>query len=185
MATQSTYVPQPYEYVPSPPIVEKENPNQGGNYRNPGDPTISLNPDGTEANAGPLKCMTAPVVKNPLHSDPAFVPSPLMDKETFASSKPPWADDEKFNDLVETKIYSAPGGHGGDYAFIAWLYRFYQEATGAAPESGTHGLNPIDQPARAQGTAQDEQAELPPDEHAQTEAAHEARGYDPEPEPEA
>jgi len=64
------------EEVASPPLVETPNPNEAGE-RNPGDPTISLNPDGTPANTPAKMAMTVTPNPNPNpQSDPAFVPSP-------------------------------------------------------------------------------------------------------------
>ncbi len=58
------------------PLIETPNPNEAGD-RAPGDPTVSLNPDGTVANAGAVISQTTPVNPTPTpQSDPAFVPSP-------------------------------------------------------------------------------------------------------------
>ena len=66
------------EEVASPPLVETPNPNEAGE-RNPGDPTISLNPDGTVANSAAKMAMTVTPNPNPTpQSDPAFVPSPYQ-----------------------------------------------------------------------------------------------------------
>jgi hypothetical protein len=65
----------------SDPLIETENPNDTAT-RNPGDPTVSLNPDGTPANAPTEYVATAPVNPEPsLQSDPAHVPSPYQPPE--------------------------------------------------------------------------------------------------------
>lgn len=62
----------------SDPLVETPNPNEAAD-RAPGDPTVSLNPDGSVANAAALISQTVPPVKTPTPtSDPAFVPSPMQ-----------------------------------------------------------------------------------------------------------
>ena len=62
----------------SDPIIEAENPNDAPG-RNPGDPTISLDPDGTMANEPSLTVATAPVNPTPTPtSDPCHVESPYQ-----------------------------------------------------------------------------------------------------------
>lgn len=73
------------------PLIETPNPNEAGD-RAPGDPTVSLNPDGTLANAPAVKVATTPVNPTPsLQSDPAFVPSPLqqVEPQTEPPAEPP------------------------------------------------------------------------------------------------
>jgi hypothetical protein len=75
------------EEVASPPLVETPNPNESGE-RAPGDPTVSLNPDGTVANAPAKMSQTVPPVTTPTPtSDPAFVPSPQQ--QVPSSEAPP------------------------------------------------------------------------------------------------
>jgi hypothetical protein len=69
--------PLPLSEVVGPPLIETPNPNEAGE-RNPGDPSISLNADGTVAICGIL-IQTVPVNAEPsLQSDPAHVPSPYQ-----------------------------------------------------------------------------------------------------------
>jgi hypothetical protein len=73
--------PLPLSEVVSPPLVETPNPNDALE-RNPGDPTISLNADGTPANAPAILAATVPVNAEPApQSDPAHVPSPYQPED--------------------------------------------------------------------------------------------------------
>jgi hypothetical protein len=70
--------PLPLSEVVSPPIVETPNPNDAL-QRNPGDPSISLNADGTVANTVQPLSGTVPVNPEPApQSDPAHVASPYQ-----------------------------------------------------------------------------------------------------------
>jgi hypothetical protein len=64
----------------------------------------------------------------------------------------PWDGDQAFQDLLASTIYACPGSYGGDYAFLAWLYSFYQGATGAAPVPTLTALSPDTAPANADVT---------------------------------
>ena len=80
--------PLPVEEVIAPPFTEQPNPNEQGE-RNPGDPTVSLNADGTVANTtvNPVSA-TVPVNADPHPtSDPAHVESPYQPPEALAASK--------------------------------------------------------------------------------------------------
>jgi hypothetical protein len=74
--------PLPLSEVLSPPLVETRNPNDFLE-RAPGDPTISLNPDGSLANSPAILAATVPVnpAPDPTISDPAHVPSPYQSEE--------------------------------------------------------------------------------------------------------
>jgi IPT/TIG domain len=70
------------------PLIETPNPNEAGD-RAPGDPTVSLNPDGTPANVPAVMVATVPVNPTPtVQSDPAFVPSPMQQGETKQTAPP-------------------------------------------------------------------------------------------------
>lgn len=79
--------PLPLSEVVSPQLIEPENPNDAV-ARNPGDPTVSWNADGTVANL-PLDISgTVPVNPDPSpQSDPAHVPSPYQPAEATAEQK--------------------------------------------------------------------------------------------------
>jgi hypothetical protein len=65
----------------SDPIIELPNPNDAEG-RAPGDPTISLDPDGTMANEPSIFVATSPTNPTPTpQSDPAHVPSPYQPEE--------------------------------------------------------------------------------------------------------
>lgn len=73
--------PLPLSEVVSPALIETENPNDAEG-RNPGDPTISLDADGTPA--GEVHELSGTVPVNPApsaQSDPAHVPSPYQPPE--------------------------------------------------------------------------------------------------------
>lgn len=71
-------VPLPLSEVVSPVLIETENPNDAV-ARNPGDPTISWNADGSVANMPQELSGTVPVNPEPApQSDPAHVPSPYQ-----------------------------------------------------------------------------------------------------------
>jgi hypothetical protein len=79
--------PLPVSEVVSPPLVETPNPNDA-TERNPGDPTVSLNADGTPANVVQPFAATVPVNPEPsAQSDPAHVPSPYQPPETQAAAE--------------------------------------------------------------------------------------------------
>lgn len=73
--------PLPLSEVVSPALIETENPNDTEG-RNPGDPTISLDADGTPAGEVHELSGTVPVNPTPSpQSDPAHVPSPYQPPE--------------------------------------------------------------------------------------------------------
>jgi hypothetical protein len=88
----------------------------------------------------------------PVDQQPAFTPSPFQEVSSVSN---PWDSDQGFKDLVQTRGYSCPGSNVGDYAFTAWLYAFYLDATGAAPPAAAPtvtALNPSSTPANADVT---------------------------------
>jgi hypothetical protein len=74
--------------VRSPQLVEPENPNDAV-ARNPGDPTVSWNADGSLANQPHVLAATVPVNPAPdaTQSDPAHVPSPYQDPAAEEAQK--------------------------------------------------------------------------------------------------
>jgi hypothetical protein len=96
--------------------------------------------------------MPTTVQPAPPDQQPAFTPS--LSQEVSPISNP-WDEDQGFKDLMEAKIFSCPGSNAGDYAFLAWLYDFYQASSGgAAPAAAptVTALNPNTAPANADVT---------------------------------
>ena len=84
MAGLTTRTQSGTEQAVAAPLVETQNPNDAEG-RNPGDPTVSLNSDGTVANTSvnPVS-VTVPVDPAPHpQSDPAHVPSPFQPPEVL------------------------------------------------------------------------------------------------------
>lgn len=119
-----------------PPLVETPNPNETGPQRNPGDPSISLDPDGTPANKPVGYIGTAPPNAIPQQaSDPAFVPSPFQQFPTSFQGDEEMDNDKGFLDFYNANIFNAPGSHAGDHAFKVWLYGIYKGKTAAPATS--------------------------------------------------
>ena len=125
----------------SPPLIEPPNPNEEGPQRNPGDPSISLDPDGTLANqpVGYIGTVPPNAVPQPT-SDPAFVPSPFQQYPTSFQGDEEMDEDKGFLDFYNANIFTAPGSHAGDHAFKVWMYRIYKgqpTAPGVSPQPPT------------------------------------------------
>jgi hypothetical protein len=131
---------QPIGQFP-PPLIETPNPNEAGPQRNPGDPSISLNPDGTPATKSVGYIGTVPPNAAPMRtSDPAFVPSPFQQLPTSFQGDEEMDNDKGFLDFYNANIFTAPGSHAGDHAFKVWLYSIYKgrsTSPGVSPQTPT------------------------------------------------